>query len=105
MAKLNYTPALMAFVVESTVKQIWPDLFVENVTSDGFVSNFCCMAFCLAQPIGGLLVKGRNDTCLKYLQYLVAHTSQLETFGAIRLPALKKIAIPSELHRSSAQRL
>ena len=29
----------------------------ENAASDGIVSNFCGAAFCLAQPIGGLLVK------------------------------------------------
>ena len=29
---------------------------VENAASDSFVSNFCGVAFCLSQPIGGLLV-------------------------------------------------
>ena len=30
----------------------------ENVPSDGFGSNFSGAAFCLANPIGGLLVLG-----------------------------------------------
>ena len=34
---------------------------VKNAASDGFGSNFSDAAFCLAQPIGGLLVHGATS--------------------------------------------